>query len=262
MKSRCLCLLALAAALLSACAETDPYKRIAPTPASDVDTSVLVKQFDNRWPRQFKCVQTVTIDFGPVTRTFTALLIVQRPGRFRLQGMTEQGLKLFDLAHNAGRDKVIFKGDELGDEIVAGVSRDIRRVFLDELPGIAESRHDDQFYYLAANTPELTTRAILTGGSGKMSWAVKGDNLRESRVAWVDRFELSDNSGELFRCAFYEWQTQPAESQSAGPGSYFPGIVVLRDTGRQGKSYPYKLTLRITELTVRDTPWPDKVFNP
>jgi len=254
--------------LLVACAESEPYKRLVTGPTQEIATEKLVKAYDDRWPQQFKSVQTVTIDFGPVTKTFNALLIVQRPGRFRLQGMTEQGIKIFEVAHNESGDHVLFRADEISDQTIASISRDIQRVFLQGLTGIPESSRDQAFHYLEGNSAELTSRVLLLGGRGSMdgrpsTWPEIPLEWMEitSRDAWVDRFEQIDRTGRLYCYAYFEWQ-HPQPKIEAEKWLFFPHVIVLRDSGRESKSYPYKLTIKITELTVRDTPWPEKTFKP
>lgn len=231
--------LALVTLSLAACAQSEPYRRLEPGPATEVPLTRLVEAYNTRWPAQFKSSQTVTLDFGPVTRTFSALLIVQQPGCFRLQGMTEQGLKIFDLARDGAGDHVIFKGDDMGDQAVAQISRDIQRVFLDGFIGVPSASTRGSFQWLEGNTPSLTLRAKL---------AAQGQNLL------VDCTELRDESGRLYALDSYEWTDTG--------GFHHPQVIVLRDSGRQSGSYPYKLTLKINELAKRAAPWPEKTFRP
>ncbi len=216
-----------------------------------------LEHFNRRWPEQFKCVQTVTIDFGPVSRTFTALLIVQKPGRFRLQGMTELGLKVFDLAGSEQGDLVIFKGDGINDQTIEGIGRDIRRVFLDPLPGVIETSRSFRYFYLEANTPRLAYCARLTPYTQQ-----SGFKFRDywSGPARLDRLVASRADGELFRFDQYDWGVWWTFDPDHEP--FIPHVIVLRDSGRESGGPPYKLTIKITELTVRDTPWPEKTFKP
>lgn len=230
--------LALVTLGLAACAQPEPYRRLEPGPATEVPLTRLVEAYNTRWPAQFKSSQTVTLDFGPVTRTFSALLIVQRPGRFRLQGMTEQGLKIFDLARDETGDHVIFKGDEMSDQAVAQISRDIQRVFLDGFKGVPSASTRNSCHRLEGNTPRFTLRANLA--------ALNQDLL-------LDRAELHDEAGRLYALDNYEWTAD---------GLRYPQVIVLHDSGRQSGSYPYKLTLRINELVQRPAPWPERTFRP
>ncbi|CAG0932493.1 hypothetical protein PLCT1_02102 [Planctomycetaceae bacterium] len=252
-------MLVLSAMLLCGCAESDPYRRFEPGATLDVSTARLTDAYNQRWPMQFKTVQTVTIDFGPVTRTFNALLIIQQPGKFRLQGMTEQGIKVFEIVHSDGRDSVIFKADEMSEKTSASISRDIQRVFLNRLVGKAESSRGSKYHMLETNTVESTQRVMLFGGRGS-TWQDEW-HVTEKRDAWVDRMEQSDRDGRSFCYACFEWR-EPRNQQEALQGLFYPSVIVLHDSGRESKSYPYKLTIKITELTVRETPWPERTFKP
>lgn len=230
------CHAALVAVLLfSACAAPDPYARLTPAAPREVSVEVLVDAFNNRWPQRFKCTQTVVLDFGPVTRTFVGYLAVERPDRFRLQGMTEQGVKMFDLAHNEhnGDVVVMVPTDGMGEQALRSVSRDIQRVFLEQVRGAA-ARYDGVFQHLDARLDAAKLRGRLAGDPAK-----------------VDRYEACDGSGGLYRLDHYEWT----------PDLAYPTVLVLRDSGRYG-GIAYKLTLRITDLKVVDKPFPVKTFFP
>lgn len=259
-----LVVVALSALMLTACAESDPYKRLELRPTVEVTTYELVKAYNNRWPEQFKCVQTVTIDFGPVTKTFNALLIVQRSGKFRIQGMTEQGIKIFELAHNEEGDHVLFKADEMNEGTITGISKDIQRVFLEPLPGVAESRRDAEHYYLEANTPSQVVRVIIVGemDDGALAATPRRNEGDQAAGLWVDRVESDSTEGRLYCLGNYDWKLKWHKTGAVTVGWFVPSVIVLRDSGRDSKSYPYKLTIKINELTVRDTPWPEKTFKP
>lgn len=237
MASSRLLVLLLPALLLCACAEVDPYRRAeaARTPALTADAAC--EAFNNRWPAQFKCVQTVTLDFGPVTRTLVGYLVVQRPGRFRLQGMTEQGLKVFELVGDGEDTRILFAADDMQDNVLQNIARDIRRVFLTTAHAggstTAELEACDSGTRLRVRGGEITHRSLLVG-----------------TPPLVDQYEIFKGGRRTHRVDHYEWKDNR------------PGVVVLRETGRESKGPPYKLTIRITEFTTRDTPWPDKVFAP
>ncbi|MCZ7605956.1 MAG: DUF3261 domain-containing protein [Planctomycetota bacterium] len=240
-------LLALA---LAACAETDPYKRLEPAPTPALDAATVAGAFNARWPEQFKCVQTVTLDFRVTTRTLMGYLIVQRPGRFRLQGMSEQGLKLFDIAFADGELIRIFAAEEFDQAVLENIARDIERVFLLETE-FAESRTTLGAGGLAFNQAEVRedesgARANMLGKHGELQLRLAGD---PPRVDWYD-FRQSDRS--LYRVDQYEWKDFD--------GAWLPSVIVLRERGVQSKGPPYKLTIAISEFTARDRPWPDKTF--
>ena len=242
--------LALSVLLLTACAESDPYRRLeAKLLEKPISTQVVSTHLEIRWPTQFKTVQTVTIDFGPVTKTFNALLIIQRPGKFRLQGMTEQGIKIFELAHNEQGDHVLFKADEVTHQTIASISRDIQRVYLTEIKEPFEVMNDGAFVCVQKDHFDLRTRLRLAYFPDV---PLTRYGLKES--LFVDAQEMTSGEGRLYRFDQYEW---------AVTADYFiPHVIVLRDSGRESKSYPYKLTIKISDLTVRDTPWPEKTFKP
>lgn len=257
-----LCVSLLLTFALAACAESGPYRRLETGQTQELTTGQLVEAFNNRWPAQFKCVQTVTIDFGPVTKTFNALLIIQRPGKFRLQGMTEQGIKIFELAHNENGDHVIFRADEMNERTIASISRDIRRVFLQPLEGVASASSSRDYHIVEGNSVERTSRVLLKGGRGSTRQGAQPQwRVVETRDAWVDRFEQADGHGRTYCYGYFEWQ-YPKTPEDETRGLFYPSVIVLRDSGRESKSYPYKLTIKISELTLRDTPWPEKTFQP
>lgn len=238
------------ALLLAACAETDPYKRLEPAPTPALDTAAVADAFNTRWPRQFKCVQTVTLDFRVTTRTLMGYLIVQRPGRFRLQGMSEQGLKLFDIAFDNGELRRIFAAEEFDQAVLENIARDIERVFLLQAEG-DEGRTTLgagglAFSQAQVREDESGTRANMLGKHGELQLRLAGD---PPRVDWYD-YRQSERS--LYRVDQYEWKDFD--------GAYLPSVIVLRERGVQSKGPPYKLTIAISEFTVRDRPWPDKTF--
>lgn len=226
--------------LLSACAETDPYRRIERVPTAELAQSELQTTFDSRWPERFKSTQTVTIDFGPVTRTLVGYLAIERPERFRLQGMTEQGLKLFDIARNEDGTVVVFAAEEMDRRVLDAVTRDIERVFLFRLPGVIEPDRNGESWTLEGNTPDQNALATLAGSPPVL-----------------DALEVRGEAGRLFRLDQYEWREFSTEAKRQ-----YPSVVVLRDSGRSDGGPPYRLTLKLDTLEERETPWPEKVFFP
>lgn len=237
--------------LLCACAESDPYKRLETVPIGSRTQLVLdnvQSSYNSRWPERFKSVQTVTVDFGPVTRTFSALIVFQLPGSFRLQGLTEQGIKIFDLIHNEDGDRVVFKADEMNDETITAVSRDVRRVFLTSLKGRFETEVSESEVLLTKDSFDLTTRIRLAHQPDPPI------DVSYKPFLWLDSQSCSNHEGELYSFRQYEWKAFHRGI------TYLPSVIVLRDSGRESKSYPYKLTIKISELTVRLDPWPEKTF--
>lgn len=242
----------LSALMLTACAESDPYKRLEPSALEIKPSEYLVEMhLQSRWPRQFKTVQSVTIDFGPVTKTFNALLIIQRPGMFRLQGMTEQGIKIFEFSHNESGDHVLFKAEEITDQTIESVSRDIQRVYLTEIKEPFGLEAESGYVYVKKDRFDHTTQLKLVHFPDAPL-----NRYGYKEMLFVDSQEVSSAEGRLYRFDHYEWQA------TKDANVFYPSVIVLRDSGRESKSYPYKLTIKITELTVRDTPWPEKTFKP
>ncbi len=237
MKERTFQLAALVAVagLLAACAAPDPYTRLEVTPPQILSDSQLQEAFNQRWPQTFTCTQTVVLDFGPVTRTFVGYLAVERPHRFRLQGMTEQGVKLFDLARNErdGDIVVLSASDELKDQALKSISRDVRRVFLSVATGTCALKYDGFYQRLESRGGDADIRAWLTGDPPRL-----------------DSFEVCDSRGPLFRIDQYDWT----------PDLSRPAVIVLRDRGHAG--LPYKLTLRITDFKEMESPFAEKTFFP
>lgn len=250
--------------LLAACAETDPYKRLEPAPA-DADSVHIANAFNERWPAQFKCVQTVTIDFGIATRTLVGYLIVQRPNRFRLQGMTEQGIKLFDIAGDENHWHINFEAEETEFGVMASIARDIRRVFFRD---IYHSVVDlgGGFYsgdigeYLAAS------RVHANDGGTSMHVPIRQLDLVVRQVgehSFTTEYALKDGPNPQYSVRQYDWEDsdvadKPESGFPAPWAEQLPRTIVLRERGLAGPAY--KLTIKITEFTVRDKPWPDKIF--
>lgn len=246
-------LFALSLCALAGCAETDPYKRQPPAPTGDLSVSQAIEAYNARWPQQFKCVQTVTLDFGPVTRTLVGYLIVQQPGRFRLQGMTEQGLKIFDIIGDGQITKTVFAADEFDAKTLANIARDIRRVFLNQadavVPMLRTSLGDIGWV--------VTGKVEINQGAGQTDVRLRNDQdtLRLRLVGRPPKLDAAavvrDGNG-LYRMDHYEWQQQDGQSR--------PGVIVLRERGVESRGPAYRLTIQITEFTPRDKPWPDKTF--
>lgn len=251
----------LIALMLTACADTDPYKRLEPAPTPEIQSADAGTAYATRWPIWFKCVQTVTIDFGPVSRTLVGYLLVNTHGQqFRLQGMTEQGLKLFEVAKDKDQIHVYFAAEEFDDTLIQNVVRDIGRVFLEngELTG-GEYRVytiDDGTYVDAVLPfPEANVRIEPDGAFAHFE--TKNHDLHVHCVgnpARVDWYDCRQSDRSLYRVDHYEWQTFG--------GQLLPTTVVLREPGIQSDGPSYKLTIKITELTVRGRSWADRVFQP
>lgn len=237
---------------ISACAETDPYKRLEPAPTPELEGTGVVAAFDQRWPTQFKCVQTVTLDFRVATRTLLGYLIVQQPGQFRLQGMSEQGLKLFDIAYADGEVVKIFAAEEFDQKILDNIARDIGRVFLSsvqtETGGVRASLGVGglEFAKSEIRASASGTRTTIHGKHAALDLRLVGD------PPLVDSYDYLQSDRSLFRVDQYEWKKFD--------GWFAPSKIVLRERGVQSDGPPYKLTIDISELTVRDKPWPDRVF--
>lgn len=249
-------LICAAVVLIGACAEVDPYRRLDPGATGAVTGEQAASAFDHRWPAQFKAVQTVTIDFGPVTRTLVGYLIVQQPGRFRLQGMTEQGIKLFDIIGGAnGELTVAFAADEFDRKVLANIARDIRRVFVATVASLVGDGFE-----AGVSADSAPAKVRLAGRQSELHLWLAG-LLHE-----VDSYDYRRDGRSLFRADYYEWKDFDADADNAArptPGSLFlPSVVVLRERGVQSDGPAYKLTIEITELTVRKKAWPDRVFEP
>ena len=241
------CLL-LSLLVLGGCAETDPYKRLerAETPALSAEQAA--RAFNTRWPAQFKVVHTVTIDFRVTTRTLVGYLVVQSPGdfrspgRFRLQGMSEQGIRLFDIADDGQGTRVLHADEEVDSVMLESISRDVRRIFLESWQAGMVSFEDD-----GAGVP-LWKGEVKPSCSGAR--AVPDDRMRERRIFLMGDPPRTDwyEYRREYRVDHYEWRDQG--------GFFAPSVIVLREGG----SPAYKLTIRITDFEQRDEPWPDAVF--
>ncbi len=254
--SKGLALVMLLSVLLSACAETDPYRRIEPAATDDAATSAH-GAFNRRWPAQFKAVQTVTLDFRVTTRTLVGYLIVQGHDRFRLQGMTEQGIKLFDIVGVGGDSRVLFAAEELDARVLENITRDIRRVFLLESLEVGSGvRYRTTLGEIGDVLVAAPARVLSQGPSGATAeFSGQHGQLRAHVVGkppHVDWYDFRRDDRSLYRVDHYEWQ-------EIG-GMFVPTTIVLRERGVQSNGPPYKLTIMLTELTVRDEPWPDAVF--
>ena len=237
--------------LLAACAETDPYKRLPPVPTPAMETTAIAASFNTRWPEQFKCVQTVTLDFRVATRTLMGYLIVQQPGRFRLQGMSEQGLKLFDIAYTDGQVVKIFAAEEFDQKILDNIARDISRVFLFGVDASEEAATSLGRAGLVIKSNEVRpqsdgTRAIIAGRYADLDLKLVGDPPH------VDFYDYRQADRSLYRVDQYEWKDFD--------GFFASSKIVLRERGVQSQGPPYKLTIDISELVTRDNPWPERVF--
>lgn len=242
-----LILLILTALLLPACAETDPYKRLDPAPTPELNSGQAADAFNDRWPGRFKCVQTVTIDFRVQTMTLVGYLIVQDDS-FRLQGMTEQGLKLFDIAHSGGETKTVFAADEFDDSIIENISRDIRRVFTKHVVGGDMFFNDGPHIRWDLKPRESELRAVYRRNGDEFPILLTGT------PPLVDWYEHNRDDRNLYRVDHYEWREFGEQ--------FLPSTVVLRERGVISDGPSYKLTIKINEFETRDTPWPEQVFDP
>jgi hypothetical protein len=247
-----LAIVALLAAL-TGCAETDPYRRLDPAPTNDSSTTGAAMAFNARWPAQFKCVQTVTVDFGVTSRALVGYLIVQQPGKFRLQGMTEHGIKLLEIVGNQTGDHTLLAADEFDPKVVKSIARDLRRIFLDRIDhgGV----HLGNGYWNGDMGDFFERSTIRTGESGDVLKYERGQRELVVKLvgekSLVDSFALKDGVHAVYRVDQYEWR----DFEYDWP---LPSVIVLRQRGTDGPAY--KLTIHITELHVRDEPWSGSVF--
>lgn len=236
-------LLLASALLFTACAEIDPYKRLEPAPTPELEAEQAAEAFNARWPERFKAVQTVTIDFRVKTMTLVGYLIVQG-GSFRLQGMTEQGLKLFDIAHHQGETRTVSAADEFDGKVIQNISRDIRRVFIER----AVFFNDGPHIGWDLKPRESGLRAVYRKDSNEFPIYLTGT------PPLVDWYEHNRDSRNLYRVDHYEWREFG--------GHFAPSVVMLRERGVKSDGRSYKLTIKITELETREQPWPETVFKP
>ena len=234
---------------LSACAVADPYSRLDPAPTPELSAVAANAAFEGRWPEQFKCVQTVTIDFRVQTRTLVGYLIVQRPAKFRLQGMTEQGLTLFDVAYDDGKSTRVSAAEEFDGKVIDDIVRDIRRTFLDfSIPRDDTDPAVRGAHSVGVDRRDNGTRFTLRGRGMDLVANAVGDPPR------IDWYAGRQSDRDLYRVDQYEWQKFGE--------LLLPSVIVLRESGIQSDGPPYKLTMKITEFTPRDKPWPVALFAP
>jgi hypothetical protein len=246
--------LILLALLLWACADTDPYRRAEPAMTRDLTREEAARAFNDRWPRQFKAVQTVTLDFRVETRTLVGYLVIQRPDKFRLQGMTEHGLNLFDLVGDAQGDHIVSAVEEFNEGVLSDVARDIRTVFLleeatglyDGSGGDAGKIHWGEAVHIEPDD-EGTWVRFRVRPQHTDAWVVDDPPL----VDWYEHHPIPGRTP--LRVNHYEWGDRF--------GRALPDIVVVRNPGLRLGGARYKLTICTTQLDVRDEPWPDAVFN-
>jgi hypothetical protein len=262
---------ALLLMMAAGCAMPDPLRTPDPfapleaghTPELSADDAA--RLFSERWPERFRCVHTATLDFGVQTRTLTGYLAVERPGMFRLQGMTEHGVRLFEMVRNGENLSILSNTEEFSADVLHSVARDVSRVFLQEWP---EGEPGGRASY---------TRTALGSDSATVQYATRfaGIDLRAtgtpSRVVryelnvasppYPDRLmlEMRDDGfcipgAQRCRVDHYEWREFGE--------LLLPSVVVLRHYGKGEGDPPYKLTIQITSFETRDTPWPERLFLP
>lgn len=78
-------------------------------------------------------------------------------------------------------------------------------------------------------------------------------------------YALKDGPHPQFSVRQYDWEDagvtdKPEPGFPAPWAEQLPRTIVLRERGLSGPGY--KLTIKITELTIRDKPWPEKIFQP
>jgi hypothetical protein len=249
MNRRIICIvMAGLATLASACAETDPYKRRDPDLLPPMEVKDAVRAYSSRWPDRFKCVQTVTIDFGPVTRTLVGYLLVQTPYQFRLQGMTEQGVKLFDIAGYSAGEDTFTAAEEFDKRVLANIARDIRRVFLDGTGG-QPFNMDPSAGHASEGSLEIDEEfAWLTLHGRTMEREIRLTAFPPA----VDRVDARREDRALYRIDQYEWTEMGGELR--------PSVIVLRERGVESNGPSYKLTIQITSFEAREEPWPSRTF--
>ncbi|MHC4840806.1 MAG: hypothetical protein ACYTDT_07550 [Planctomycetota bacterium] len=240
-------------ALLLGCAETDPYQRPEPAPTGLGSTAAFVAAYNSRWPKQFKTVQTVTIDFGPVTKTIVGYLVVQGPGKFRLNAMTEQGVTIFELAHYNGHDTNKLYTSEFDEVALENVSRDIQRVFLHRIDVLdSDDPWEASSYDMKFVADDTGTGLGLQDEDGVASYLMVGQPAKMERER--HRIFRYDENRESYRVDYYEY------TETEGKSARYPKYIVLRDRALNSGQVPYKLTINIAEIEPRSKQWPNRLF--
>lgn len=235
-------------ALVVGCAETDPYVRPVSEATGINSAEKFVSEYNSRWPNQFKSVQTVTIDFGLVSKVMIGYLVVQQPGRFRLNAMTEQGLTLFEIAHIDGQDQFRVNAGDFNEMMLASVSRDIQRLFLRRITIVDGQNPTEPMGYKIKFVSDKDGSGLgMQNERGVDYYKMVGRPAIAERE--VHRRFLYGDDREEYRVDYYEYEARS-----------FPKYIVLRERAIGADETPYKLTINVTKLKKRDKPWPARVF--
>ncbi len=203
-----------------------PFQDTALVELGAEDPRALAERFQARIPERYQLLTTVVFEYK--SRKFSGIGTVhinRAGGVFKVAGMNPMGVKLFEVSgdrNSAAPHYVIADFTKYGD-IAAAVGSDIRRIYLDLLPG-PEAKSRKEKYKLFFKQPS---------GPGFMEYVFAG---AEGDLIEKNYYE---EDGVVWKISYYEYRDQD--------GRRWPRGIVLNHY-----QYGYRLIVRQKELLVEN----------
>ncbi len=219
---RILLLAFVTAALFSGCAAEVPFKPVAGITVESASPRSVLESYRETLPDDVRLLSSIVFDYGFFTVSGIGYIDINRAsGRYKVACMNHLGVKFFE-----------FEGDRTGltsqyaieplarqGNITAVVAEDIKRIYLDAVPG-----------------PEARARKTRSkvlfrerSGEGAVEYEFSGEGLDLARKTYRE-----DNRA-VWRVAFYEYQTQN--------GKRYPRGIIFSNY-----RYGYRLIVRQKEI--------------
>lgn len=208
-------------AVLGGCAPA-PFRGTDLVPLEGRDPATLLEEFRRSVPGRFRVLSSIVFELS--WNRLSALGVTEvnaEEGTFTALGMNPLGVKLFEIRGDRTEidPRFVFEALRERGDAARAIGEDIRRIYLDLLPGPGASVHAGR------------TRIVF----------------RERQGAGVVAYAFAGADGFLVEKAYLEdekpvWRVRYYEYQRSGDKAYPMGIVL--DNIRYG----YRLTVRVKEI--------------
>ena len=206
---------------IAGCASA-PFEKTLDARVVNIDPSNAVNEFKTSSPVNFRMLQTITFQYGPMAFSGLGFAEVDNKERtFSVVCMNHMGVKIFEVYGNEEEIRAPFVMDELkrGGNVALAVGEDIKRIYFDLVPA-AGAVAEKEKYRIIFRQPS---------GRGMMEYAFAGIGYR-----LVEKTFYEENIA-VWRVSYYEYREDKDR--------IYPGGIVM-DNFR----YSYRLIIRLKEI--------------
>lgn len=210
------------AGLLGACADVVPFRQTAETTAGDMTPQSVLDRHRESLPVDIRLLSSIVFDYGLFTVSGVGYLDINpESGRYKVACMNHLGVKFFEFEgdRNGLISQYVIEPLARQGNIAVFIAEDIRRIYLDPLPGAA------------ARIKKTKTGVVFRqrSGEGVLEYEFAGEGLRLATKTYRE-----DNRA-VWRVAFYEYREKS--------GKLYPAGVIFTNY-----RYGYRLIVRQKEI--------------